>query len=628
MLKIKALLSGLVLLASVGSALTAPNTTRPSATDMLVANCNAANLLSGGTTTPVCGPAFGSTNVPGAVVQRDGSGNFSAGTITASLTGHASLDLALSGGTMSGAIAMGGNNITGGGSATFTTFVGALTGHASLDLPLTGGAMSGVITMGGNNITGVGNIAATTVNGNTVTTGTGTLTIAAGKTLTDTSGVGANILLGTVGGGFASYGGASACGANSFVTAFSTAGATTCGSSTISGIALGSNLATLTYGAHLTNSVGAVSYNGSATSTLATDATAANTVSTIMARDGSGQVAATTFTGALTGHASLDLALTGGTMSGAIAMGGQNISGGGTFTATTFSGALTGHASLDLALTGGTMSGVITSTNSTNAISDTTGAFTTLGGISAAGNLITDQAVIAAYNANCYAGRPSIAGFFGCASAKASTGDNYLLSAVSNDAANQFFGAMILHTDATAANRRTEFISLESGIAFRNVSFAEGGGSVTIHQTNGLPINTADLFSVGGQATIGGHILAQGAAPTVSACGTSPGVPGGSDNFGSVVAGTGILTSCVINFGITWGTAPKCAVSSPTAIASLTVTTSTTQLTVGGTSLTSDTINWVCGSTAMLEPANDNALVRTFKKKYAYKDWNSRTRPA
>ena len=71
--------------------------------------------------------------------------------------------------------------------------------------------------------------------------------------------------------------------------------------STISGIALGSNLATLTYGTHLTNSAGASSYNGSAASTLATDATSANTASTIVARDGSGNFSA----GAITAATSL-----------------------------------------------------------------------------------------------------------------------------------------------------------------------------------------------------------------------------------------------------------------------------------------------------------------------------------
>lgn len=72
--------------------------------------------------------------------------------------------------------------------------------------------------------------------------------------------------------------------------------------STISGVALGSNLGTLTFGTHLAS--GGSSYNGSAGVTITSDATAANTASTIMARDGSGQVAATTFTGALAGNAS------------------------------------------------------------------------------------------------------------------------------------------------------------------------------------------------------------------------------------------------------------------------------------------------------------------------------------
>ena len=38
--------------------------------------------------------------------------------------------LPLAGGTMSGNIAMGGNNISGGGTATFSSFVGDLTGNA------------------------------------------------------------------------------------------------------------------------------------------------------------------------------------------------------------------------------------------------------------------------------------------------------------------------------------------------------------------------------------------------------------------------------------------------------------------------------------------------------------------
>ncbi len=95
--------------------------------------------------------------------------------------------------------------------------------------------------------------------------------------------------------------------------------------STISGIALGSNLDTLTFGTHL--SAGGSSYNGSASVTISTDATSANTASTIVARDGSGNFSAGTITASLTGHASLDLPLSGGTMSGSIAMGSNAITG-------------------------------------------------------------------------------------------------------------------------------------------------------------------------------------------------------------------------------------------------------------------------------------------------------------
>ena len=59
------------------------------------------------------GTAVATANTASTLVARDASNNFSAGTITASLTGHASLDLALTGGTMSGDIAMGTHSITG-----------------------------------------------------------------------------------------------------------------------------------------------------------------------------------------------------------------------------------------------------------------------------------------------------------------------------------------------------------------------------------------------------------------------------------------------------------------------------------------------------------------------------------
>ena len=70
------------------------------------------------------------------------------------------------------------------------------------------------------------------------------------------------------------YGGASACGSNKFVTTISAVGATTCGTASISGVNLGSNLNSLSHGSTITGT----SYNGSAAvSNWDIDLTHANT---------------------------------------------------------------------------------------------------------------------------------------------------------------------------------------------------------------------------------------------------------------------------------------------------------------------------------------------------------------
>ena len=69
--------------------------------------------------------------------------------------------------------------------------------------------------------------------------------------------------------------------------------------STISGIALGSNLTTLTSGSYITGS----NYNGSTARTWAVDASTGNTGGKIVARDGSGNFSAGTITASLNGTA-------------------------------------------------------------------------------------------------------------------------------------------------------------------------------------------------------------------------------------------------------------------------------------------------------------------------------------
>lgn len=154
-------------------------------------------------------------------------------------------------------------------------------------LPLAGGTMSGDIAMSTHNVTGAGTVSATTL--------TGTLSTAAQPNVTS---VGTLAGL-TVTGSFTATG---------LVTNADLA------NSTISGVALGGTLGTLTFGTHL--AAGSASYNGSAGVTISTDATNANTASTIVARDASGNFTAGTITASLTGGASLDLPLAGGTLTG------------------------------------------------------------------------------------------------------------------------------------------------------------------------------------------------------------------------------------------------------------------------------------------------------------------------
>lgn len=77
----------------------------------------------------------------------------------------------------------------------------------------------------------LGAATATSINGITITSTTGTVTIANSKTLTDTSGVGADLLLGATGGGFAAYGGVTCT--NQFLSALSAAGSGTCTTDTL-----------------------------------------------------------------------------------------------------------------------------------------------------------------------------------------------------------------------------------------------------------------------------------------------------------------------------------------------------------------------------------------------------------
>lgn len=144
---------------------TASSTYAPLASPALTGTPTAPTATAGTSTTQVATTAFVGTAVTNLVAAAPAAldtlnelaaalGNDASFSTT--VTNSIATKLPLAGGTMSGAIAMGTNKITGLGTPTVSTDA-STKAYADTMLPLAGGTMSGAIAMGTNKITGVGN---------------------------------------------------------------------------------------------------------------------------------------------------------------------------------------------------------------------------------------------------------------------------------------------------------------------------------------------------------------------------------------------------------------------------------------------------------------------------------------
>ena len=143
---------------------TASSTYAPLASPALTGVPTAPTAAANTNTTQVATTAYVQTEINDLIASAPGAldtlnelatalGNDAAFSTT--VTNSIATKLALSGGTMSGAIAMGTNKITGLGTPTTSTDA-ATKAYADTMLPLAGGTMTGAIAMGTNKITGVG----------------------------------------------------------------------------------------------------------------------------------------------------------------------------------------------------------------------------------------------------------------------------------------------------------------------------------------------------------------------------------------------------------------------------------------------------------------------------------------
>ena len=278
--------------------------------DTKLATISTASKVSNSATTAT------SANTASAIVARDGSGNFTAGTITAALTGNASTATAL-------ATARTINGTSFDGTANITVTAAAST--------LTGSTLASGVTA--SSLTSVGTLSSVAVSGTTALNGvTYTWPVADGTNTYVLSTNGSGTLSWAAGGG----------------------GGTTTNS--------------LTAGTYLTGSP----FNGSAAITFAVDATDANTASKVVARDASGNFSAGTVTAALTGNVTGNVTGSSGSTTGnaatatalqtARAINGTNFDGTAAITVTAAAGTLTG-ASLASGVTGSSLTSVGTLTS-------------------------------------------------------------------------------------------------------------------------------------------------------------------------------------------------------------------------------------------------------------------------
>ncbi len=109
--------------------------------------------------------------------------------------------------------------------------------------------------------------------------------------------------------------------------------------------------------------------------------------------------------------------------------------------------------------------------------------------------------------------------------------------------------------------------------------------TLVVSSQNGTAIMVVDRL---------GHIIATGADPVITSCGTTPSVSG-SDRAGNVTIGTEVTTSCTVTFAEPYASTPSCTVTGDNTAVTYARTISATVLTIiSSADMASDVVSYNC----------------------------------
>lgn len=166
--------------------------------------------------------------------------------------------------------------------------------------------------------------------------------------------------------------------------------------------------------------------------------------------------------------------------------------------------------------------------------------------------------------------------------------------------ATNISGALTVSNAATLGSASSAVL-ITSNTILANTTFYQNGTTVmgAAAGTTNAGDYIINVSSANGTVLLGvqnsGHVVSSGTVPSMGTCGISPAVVG-TDTAGMITVGSGVVTSCALNFASPWANPPICVESDNSTSVTADVTSiSTTVLTIGSSAtFGGGTIWYIC----------------------------------